>query len=84
MKLNLRSGMQSLQKKSASVCDIILSNKLDIFSVTETPLASNGNNTSLAENLNSLTDFKSYSSPERKRKRRRCCIVVSESFQHCK
>lgn len=75
---------QSLQKKSASVCDIIVSNKLDIFAVTKTWLASNGNNTSLAEILNSLTDYSSYSSPERKRKRRRCCIVFSERFQHRK
>lgn len=48
---------QSLQKKSVSVWDIILSNKVDIFAVSETWLASNGNNTSLAEILNSLTDF---------------------------
>ena len=69
---------QSLQKKSAS-------NKLDIFAVTETWLASNGNNTSLAEILNFTNRFQSYSSPERKRKRRkRCCIVFSESFQHRK
>ena len=54
--LGLRNA-QSLQKKSGSVCDIILSNKLDIFAVTETWLTSNGNNTLLAEMLNSLTDF---------------------------
>ena len=54
---------QSLPKKSASVCDIIVSNKLDIFSVTETWLASNGNHTSLAEILNSRTDFKVIQAP---------------------
>ena len=76
---------QSLQKKSASVCDIVLSNKLDIFAVTETWLASNGNNTSIAEILNFTDRFQSYSSPERKRKRRkRCCIVFSKSFHHRK
>ena len=48
---------QSLQKKSASVCDIMLSNKLDIFAVTETWLASNGNNTSLTEILNFTDRF---------------------------
>ena len=70
---------QSLQKKSASVCDIMLSNKLDIFAVTETWLASNGNNTSLTEILNFTDRFQSYSNPERKRKRRkRCCIVFGK------
>ena len=49
---------QSLQKKSGSVCDIISSNRLDIFAITETWLNSKGNNISLAEILNTLKDFK--------------------------
>ena len=48
---------QSLQKKSGLVCDIFLSNRLDIFAITETWLNSEGNNISLAEILNTLKDF---------------------------
>ena len=57
---------QSLQKKSGLVCDIISSNRLDIFAITETWLNNEGNNISLAEILNTLKDFKKSSKSQEK------------------
>ena len=68
---------------TASVCDIILSNKLDIFSVTKTWLASNGNNTSLAENLNSLTDFKVLQAPRENAKGGGVALLFRKVFNLC-
>ena len=69
---------------TASVCDIILSNKLDIFSVTKTWLASNGNNTSLAENLNSLTDFKVLQAPRENAKGGGVALLFRKVFNTVK
>ena len=75
---------QSLQMKSGSVCDIILSNKLDILAVTDTWLTSNGNNTSLADILNSLTDFTVIQVPRENAKGGGVALFFSESFQYHK
>ena len=48
---------QSLHKKSGLLCDIVLSNRLDVFAITETWLICNSNNEVLAEILNVLKDF---------------------------
>lgn len=47
---------QSINNKASIICDIILSNHLDMLAVTETWLCS-GVNTSIADILNSLHDF---------------------------
>ena len=47
---------QSINNKSSIICDIILSNHLDMFAVTETWLCSDSN-TSIPSILNSLNDF---------------------------
>ena len=67
--------------KSGSVCDIILSSKLDIFEVTETWLTSNGNNTSLADILNSLKNFMVIQVPRENAKGGGVALFFSESFQ---
>jgi len=66
---------QSLQKKSGLVCDIILSNRLDIFAIKEASLNSEGNNISLAAILNTLKDFTVIPSPKRICERWRRSIV---------
>lgn len=48
---------QSLHKKSGLLYDIVLSNRLDVFAITETWLICNSNNEVLAEILNVLKDF---------------------------
>lgn len=50
------SNGQSINNKSLIICDIIVSNHLDMLTVTETWLGS-GVNTSTADILNSLNDF---------------------------
>ena len=49
---------RSVTKKSALLCDIIQSNKLDILAVTETWINSDINNSQIPELLNNLQDFK--------------------------
>ena len=48
---------QSLHKKSGLLWDIVLSNRLNVFAITETWLICNSNNEVLAEILNVLKDF---------------------------
>lgn len=56
-KYNLLFGMGNpFNNKASIICDIILSNHLDMLAVTETWLCS-GVNTSIADILNSLHDF---------------------------
>lgn len=48
----------SLNKKSATVCDIIISKRLDILAITESWLSGDyHNNNTIAEILNTLNDF---------------------------
>ena len=58
-------NVQSLNKKSADICDLIISNHLDILAVTETWLSEIDyqNNNSVAEILNTLKDFAFYHVP---------------------
>ena len=56
---------QSVNNKSASVCDLVISKPLDILTVTES-WNSNDNNT-IAEILNTLKDFEYYSAPRMNR-----------------
>ena len=71
---------QSLQKKSGSVCDIISSNRLDIFAITETWLNSKGNNISLAEILNTLKDFKVIQVPRENAKGGGVALFLRKAF----
>lgn len=48
---------QSINKKSALVTDIILSNRLDMFAITETWIKANENNSSVTQILHALNDF---------------------------
>ncbi len=48
---------RSILKKSAAVCDIIQSNRLDMLALTETWLTTDVNNNSLSEILHNLKDF---------------------------
>lgn len=49
---------QSINKKSGIVCDIVISERLDIFAITETWISGNSHdNNTIAEILNTLKDF---------------------------
>ena len=63
---------QSINHKSSIICDIILSNHLDMFAVTETWLSSDSN-TSIASILNSLNDFIVWQAP-------RVIIIIKTLF----
>ena len=71
---------QSLQKKSGLVCDIISSNRLDIFAITETWLNGEGNNISLAEILNTLKDFKVIQVPRENAKGGGVALFIRKAF----
>ncbi|XP_022778991.1 uncharacterized protein LOC111320602 [Stylophora pistillata] len=71
---------QSLQKKSGSVCDIISSNRLDIFAITETWLNCKGNNISLAEILNTVKDFKVIQIPRENAKGGGVALFLRKAF----
>ena len=71
---------QSLQKKSGLECDIISSNRLDIFATTETWLNSKGNNISLDEILNTLKDFKVIQVPRENAKGGDVALFIRKAF----
>ena len=56
---------RSLNKNSADICDLVISNHLDILAVTKTLLSETDyqNNNSVAEILNTLKDFEFYHVP---------------------
>ena len=56
---------QSMNKKSPSICHLIISNRLDILGMTETWINSDSsaNNTTIAEVLNALKNFECYQVP---------------------
>ena len=58
---NIKFGVwnaQSINKKSGSICDLIISKHLDILSITETWISGNAyDNNTIAEVLNTLKDF---------------------------
>lgn len=51
-------NIHSLSKKAASICDLVISKRIDILALTETWLTTlNTNNTTVAEILNTLRDY---------------------------
>ena len=58
----------SMVKKSASICDLLISKHLDILAITETWLSANHpDNSTIAKILNTLKDFKFYHVPRASR-----------------
>ena len=70
---------QYVNNKSASVCDLVISKHLDIFTVTESWI-SNGNNT-IAEILTTLKDFDYYNDLRINRAGRGTGVLLRKDFK---
>lgn len=62
------------------ICDIIISNQLDIFAITETWLHSETNNVAIVEILNTLPDFTVFHIPRPDKKGGGTALFVRTSF----
>ena len=51
---------QSIKKKSRSICDLVISNHLDVLAITETWLTGKSWNSTVAEILNTVKGYKFY------------------------
>ena len=71
---------RSINRKAAMICDIITSNRLDIFAITETWLNSETNNVAIVEILNILPDFTVLHIPRPNKKGGGIALFVRTSF----
>ena len=62
------------------ICDIIISNRLDIFAITETWLNSETNNVAIVETLNTLAEFTVFHIPRADKKGGGIALFVRTSF----
>ena len=71
----------SLSKKAASICDLVISKRIDILSLTETWLAVNNNSEpAVAEMLNALQDYEFLHSPRSDRKGGGVGVLLRKGF----
>ena len=71
---------RSINRKAAMICDIITSNRLDIFAITETWLNSETNTVAIVEILNILPDFTVFHIPRPNKKGGGIALFVRTSF----
>ena len=70
----------SLNKKAASICDLIISKRIDILSLTETWLSGNNSDCNVAEILNTLQDFEFLHLPRIARKGGGVGVLLRKGF----
>ena len=71
---------RSINRKAAMICDIIISNRLDIFAIKETWLNSETNNVAIVEILNTLPDFTVFHIPRPDKKGGGIALFVRTCF----